>query len=206
MGGLEQQRQLSNKAKRDWELVRLALDKGDQKAYTDLLEAYREPVYYMLLKMTRNTIDADDLTIEAFGKAFKNLSDYSPKFAFSTWLFRIATNNCIDFIRKQKGILVSMDDETDDEQGYVSSEVRNIASENSSPEEEIMLMQQKEYIHNIVSKLKPHYQILVKMRYFDELSYEEISQQLNMPLGSVKAKLFRARTLLMEIIKQNPAR
>ena len=197
---------MTEKAKRDYELVVLARDKGDQKAYADLLEAYREPVYYMLLKMTRSTLDADDLTIEAFGKAFRSLDDYSPEYAFSTWLFRIATNNCIDFIRKQRMQTMSMDDNEESYQTYAAKEVNNMVSLSSSPEEEMISEQQKLYIHTVVSKLKPHYRKLVEMRYFDEMSYEEISQSLNMPLGSVKAKLFRARNLLMEIIRKNPQR
>ena len=197
---------MTDKAKRDYELVRLARDNGDQKAYADLLESYREPVYYMLLKMTRSTMDADDLTIEAFGKAFKSLSEYSPEYAFSTWLFRIATNNCIDFIRKNRNQTVSMDGERDNGQKNADFELRNMASESTSPEEQMISDQQKIYIRNIVSKLKPSYRKLVEMRYFDELSYDEIAQIMNMPLGSVKAKLFRARILLQEIIKQNPQR
>ena len=87
---------LSDKAKRDYMLVRKATD-GDQKAYAELLDRYRDAIYYMLLKMVNNASDAEDLTIEAFGKAFKNLNQYAPNYAFSTWLFKIATNNCIDF-------------------------------------------------------------------------------------------------------------
>lgn len=199
-------KQLTQRAQRDYELVLLARDKGDQKAYADLLEAYREPVYYMLLKMTRSTVDADDLTIEAFGKAFRSLNDYSPEHAFSTWLFRIATNNCIDFIRKQRAYTISMDDGYEDEEGYVNSTVKNLASEVKSPEEELMSEQQKLWVRNVVSKLKPHYRVLIEKRYFDEKSYEEIAEEENMPLGSVKAKLFRARALLMDIIKENPSK
>jgi RNA polymerase sigma-70 factor (ECF subfamily) len=92
---------LSDKAKYDLSLVQDAI-KGDQLAYADLMERYRESIYYMMLKMVKNPDDADDLTIEAFGKAFNRLPQYSPSFAFSTWLFKIASNNCIDFIRKKK--------------------------------------------------------------------------------------------------------
>ncbi len=196
-------KQLTQRAKRDYELVLLARENGDQKAYADLLDTYREPVYYMLLKMTRNTLDADDLTIEAFGKAFKSLKDYTPEYAFSTWLFRIATNNCIDFIRKQKAYTVSMSTPECGEENVIPSFLKNIASETKSPEEELMLEQQKIWVHEIVDRLKPHYRILIEMRYFEEKTYEEIASELRMPLGSVKAKLFRARNLLMTIIKEN---
>ena len=95
---------LTEKARRDYILVQQAMKQGDQKAYAELLNNYRDSLYFMLLKMTNNPTDADDLTIEAFGKAFKNLHQYTIEFAFSTWLFRIAANNCIDFLRKKKRI------------------------------------------------------------------------------------------------------
>jgi RNA polymerase sigma factor (sigma-70 family) len=195
--------QLSDKAKRDYELVCLARDKQDQKAYATLLATYREPLYYMLLKMTGNTIDADDLTIEAFGKAFKSLKDYTPDYSFSTWLFRIGINNCIDYIRKNKAIMVSMDNTYENEDGEYNPQL-NIASSNLSPEEMVISEQQKQWMREIVDKLKPHYRVLVEQRYFQEKSYEEISTELNIPLGTVKAKLFRARNLLLNIIKNNP--
>ncbi len=100
---------LSVKAVYDYNLIRIALDNGDQKAYAELMGRYRDSVYFMLLKMVNNKDDADDLTIEAFGKAFKRLSQYAPTYAFSTWLFKIATNNCIDFIRRKKVIIYSLD-------------------------------------------------------------------------------------------------
>jgi RNA polymerase sigma factor (sigma-70 family) len=197
---------MTDKAQRDYELVMLAREKGDQKAYAILLETYREPVYYMLLKMTKSTLDADDLTIEAFSKAFRSLNDYSPEYAFSTWLFRIATNNCIDFIRRQKMQTMSMDDDSETHSGYIASEVRNMVSSTNSPEQEMISDQQKKYIRSIVSKLKPSYRTLVEMRYFEEMTYDEIAQSLRIPLGSVKARLFRARNLLMEIVKKYPQR
>ena len=92
---------LSDKARNDLLLVESAKN-GDEKAFSNLLNRYRDSIYYMLLKMVNNSSDAEDLTIEAFGKAFRNLDSFTPEFAFSTWLFKIATNNCIDFIRKKQ--------------------------------------------------------------------------------------------------------
>ena len=92
---------LSDKAKNDLLLVEEA-KKGNEKAFASLMNRYRDSIYFMLLKMVNNPSDAEDLTIEAFGKAFRNLDSYTPKFAFSTWLFKIATNNCVDFIRKKQ--------------------------------------------------------------------------------------------------------
>src|SRR3954470_18585262 len=99
---------LSEKAQVDYKLVQLAV-KGDQKAYAELMLRYRDSIYFMLLKMVNNKDDADDLTIEAFGKAFKRLNQYTPNFAFSHWLFKIPSNNCIDFIRKKKKNTFSID-------------------------------------------------------------------------------------------------
>ncbi|MEA4966917.1 MAG: sigma-70 family RNA polymerase sigma factor [Bacteroidaceae bacterium] len=192
---------LTEKAIRDYQLVCQARDHGNQKAYADLMNTYREPIYYMLLKMTNSSTDADDLTIEAFGKAFKSLSQYTPEYAFSTWLFRIATNNCIDFIRKKRAKIVSIDNiytSSDGEQIGI-----DIASETLDPEEKIIEKQKIIMMREIVSRLKPHYRTLIELRYFDELSYEEIAQQLNLPLGTVKAKLFRARDLLYNIFKES---
>ncbi|MFW6310405.1 MAG: sigma-70 family RNA polymerase sigma factor, partial [Prolixibacteraceae bacterium] len=102
----KQELKLSEKARQDYELVQLAIN-GDEKAFTRLLGRYKDAIYFMLLKMVNNRNDAEDLTLEAFGKAFKNLHQYSPTYAFSTWLFKIASNNCIDFLRKKKGIHVT---------------------------------------------------------------------------------------------------
>ena len=93
---------LTTKAVYDYGLVKRAVNSGDQKAFAELMHRYRESVYYMMLKMCNNKDDAEDLTIEAFGRAFKKLDQYSPSYAFSTWLFKIASNNAIDFIRKKK--------------------------------------------------------------------------------------------------------
>lgn len=193
---------LTEKALRDYELVRLALEKGDQKAYADLMNNYRDSLYYMLLKMTNDPIDADDLTIEAFGKAFKNLSQYTPDFAFSTWLFKIATNNCIDFIRKKKKLTFSMNKGFDGND-ETSEMAQNIPFEGLDPEEKFIEGQKIKLMRQVVERLKPHYRTLVELRYFNEFSYEEISDELNIPLGTVKAQLFRAREFLYNILKNS---
>jgi RNA polymerase sigma factor (sigma-70 family) len=189
---------LSEKAQLDFRLVEQA-KKGDQKAYADLMGRYRDTIYYMLMRMVNNSIDAEDLTIEAFGKAFKNLGQYTPNFAFSTWLFKIATNNCIDFIRKKRGNLVSLDHAFDENDSMVPSS--NIHSDMPDPETNMINQQKIKLMHEIVSKLKPRYRNLVELRYFNEYSYEEISKELDLPIGTVKAQLFRARELLFNILK-----
>jgi RNA polymerase sigma-70 factor (ECF subfamily) len=190
---------LTEKAQRDYQLLQSARDHGDQQAYAELLNKYRDSLYFMMLKMTNNATDADDLTIEAFGKAFKNLNQYTPDFAFSTWLFKIAANNCIDFLRKNKRIQFTdnfFDD--DSEHPDVPS---NIPSDGLDPEEKIIEKQKIQLMHEVVEKLKPHYRQLVELRYFKEWSYEEIATELNLPLGTVKAQLFRAREFLYQILR-----
>lgn len=188
---------LSERAQQDYELVQKALQ-GDEKAFARLLSRYKDTIYFMLLKMLNNRSDAEDLTIEAFGKAFKNLHQYSPTYAFSTWLFKIASNNCIDFLRKRKGITISI--ESDDEHSEMS-EVARIKTKDLNPEEKLIRKQKAILLQKVVRRLKPHYQELVELRYFREMSYEEIAEELSLPLGTVKAQLFRARQMLFKLIE-----
>jgi len=187
---------LSEKAQHDFLLVQKARS-GDQKAYAELLGRYRDAIYFMLLKMVNNPSDAEDLTIEAFGKAFKNIGQYTPNFAFSTWLFKIATNNCIDFIRKKRAATISLDQSNDDP----DTATVTIQSDTLDPEAHMINSQKVKLLREVVNKLKPRYRTLVELRYFKEYSYEEISQELELPIGTVKAQLFRARELLFNILK-----
>jgi RNA polymerase sigma factor (sigma-70 family) len=180
---------LSLKAQQDIQLVERAR-KGDQLAYGELLGRYRDAIYFMLLKMVNSPVDAEDLTIEAFGKAFKNIDQYTPNFAFSTWLFKIATNNCIDFIRKKRASHVSLDQSADGE-------------DSPDPESNLINQQKIKHMRNVVSKLKPRYRKLVELRYFSEYSYDEIAEELDIPIGTVKAQLFRARELLLNILSRS---
>ncbi len=197
---LEVNDNLSEKAQYDVRLVRRALEKSDQQAYAELLEKYRDSIYFMMLKMVQNANDAEDLTIEAFGKAFKRLDQYAPSYAFSTWLFRIATNNCIDFIRKKKLQTLSIDKPYGEEG---DEKVISIKSKGLDPEETFIKEQKIKHMRKIVDKLKPRYKDLVVLRYFEELSYEEIAEELNLPLGTVKAQLFRAREFLFQLMKDS---
>jgi len=191
---------LSDKAKYDLDLVEVAV-KGDQKAFAELMGRYRDAIYFMLLKMVNNKSDAEDLTIEAFGKAFKNIHQYSPNFAFSTWLFKIASNNCIDFLRKKRNNIVSIDGGiTDDKE---NDQPIHLKDETPDPEEFLIKQQKKVLMRTVVKKLKPRYRILIELRYFKEFSYEEIAEELDLPLGTVKAQLFRARELLFNTLKNS---
>ncbi len=187
---------LSEKARQDYELVKAALA-GDDKAFARLLNRYKDAIYFMLLKMVNNRSDAEDLTLEAFGKAFKSLHQYSPTYAFSTWLFKIASNNCIDFLRKKKGVHVPIENNGQDD----NSETIKLRSKDPDPEEKLIRQQKAILLRRVVRKLKPSYQILVELRYFREFSYEEIAKELDLPLGTFKAQLFRAREMLFKMIE-----
>lgn len=188
----------SKKALEDFKLIDMAVD-GDEQAYAKLLTRYKRPVYHMILKMVRNVDDSEDLTIESFAKAFKSLHRFKKDFTFSTWLFRIATNNTIDFIRKKRLNTLSISNTyTDDDGQSVSIEVEDISL---NPQEEAIKAQKVELIQVFVNMLPPKYQKLVRLRYYNELSYEEIAQELEAPLGTVKAQLHRARELMYELIK-----
>ncbi len=192
---------LSDKGKHDYKLVTLAVEKHDQKAYAELMARYKDSIYFMLLKMINNRDDAEDLTIEAFGKAFKKLHQYTPDFAFSTWLFKIATNNCIDFIRRKRKNTISIDKGLENDEG--SEMQMDLKSEFLDPEEKLIKKEKIELMHEIVDKLKPRYRRLIELRYFEEKSYSEIADELNLPLGTVKAQLFRARDFLYQILKNS---
>src|SRR5690606_9124077 len=150
---------LSEKGKRDLQLVNKAME-GDQVAYAELMDMYRESIYFMMLKMVRTEDDAEDLTIEAFGKAFNRLHQYSPSFAFSTWLFKIASNNAIDHIRKKRIQVTSMDTGyTNDDGDSISIDVK---SAEKDPEEERIHDEKVVMMRGLVKKLKPRYRDLIE--------------------------------------------
>ena len=174
---------LSEKALYDYKIVRNAIA-GDEKAYGELFKRYKDSVYFMILKMVNNRTDAEDLMFEAFEKAFASLNYYSPQFAFSTWLFKIASNNTIDDINPE-------------DRGYINS----IPADVRTPDEEAIRQQRADFMREKVALLKGRYRRLIELRYFDEFSYEEIADTLAIPLGTVKAQLFRARELLLNILQ-----
>ena len=188
----------SSRAQEDLELVAKAKE-GDQKAFGKLMQRYRDSIFFMVLKMVHNRDDAEDLTLEAFGKAFNNIGNYSADFAFSTWLFKIATNNCIDFIRKKRLQTTSLDQTSITEDGE-SSPIA-VKDHSSNPEESMVKEQRAQKIRAAIEELSPKYRSLIELRYLDELSYEEIAEKLDIPLGTVKAQLFRAKDMLYNILK-----
>ena len=186
--------------KSDMDLITDTLN-GNHESFTMLVNRYYASLYWVIYRIVGNSTDADDLTSESLVKAYEKLSSYSNKYAFSTWLFKIASNNCIDFIRKKKNITVSLNDvQYNEEGGELTMEIKSL---DRDPEEEFIRDQKLELLREVVSKLKPHYRTLVEMRYFDEFSYEEIATELQLPLGTVKAKLFRARDLLFNMLSSS---
>ena len=189
----EPEHRLSPRASEDYEYVKKAI-KGDQKAYAVLMERYRNSIYHMMFKMVKNRDDSEDLTLEAFGKAFAKLPSYAPRYAFSTWLFKIAINNCIDHIRKKRLHLLSIDDPI--EPGGDHDFSSNIKSSVLDPEQKFIRNQRLELMRSVMNKLSLKYRLMIELRFFEELSYEEIANELNIPLGTVKAQLFRAKEIM----------
>jgi RNA polymerase sigma-70 factor (ECF subfamily) len=192
----------SDRAKEDFFLIQSALEHKSSAAYEKLLLRYKDSVFFMLLKMVHNRDDAEDLTIEAFGKAFNRLEKYSSEYSFSTWLYKIATNNAIDFLRKKRIETYSINAPMGDDESP-KDHSHNIPSEALDPEEVFIKKQRADNLRTMLEKLNVKYRTLIEKRYFDELSYEEIAESMQMPLGTVKAQLFRAKELLYTILKNN---
>lgn len=188
---------LTRKAQDDYQLVELAKN-GCQQSYTKLLNRHQSSIFHMMLRMTNDREDAYDLTMEAFGKAFTRMGSYVPNYAFSTWLYKIAVNNCIDFVRKKRLTFLSIDETMDDEgqQDYSST----LRSYSLNPEEVIIRDQKIMLMRSVLDHLSEKYRVMIELRYFQELSYEEIANKLGIPLGTVKAQLFRAKELLSELL------
>lgn len=188
-----------SKTERDFRLVKQILESGNRAAYAQLMDEYFEKVYSRMLKMTGQPGDAEDLTMEAFNKAFSKLDQYTSEFAFSTWLYRIAKNNCIDYLRRNKKDSDTMVNQQDAGVGITAHE---LANQLPSPEQLMITRQETRLLREIVDTLHPKYKDIIKLHYFNELSCEEIAHQLDLPEGTVKVRLFRARELLYNIMSK----
>jgi len=191
-------KKLTDKGERDLNLINRAIETGDPKAYTELMKLYRDPLYFMIYEKISDQDVAKDLTIESLGKAFKKLHLYKPDFTFSTWLFTVARNHCIDYLRKKKLPTFSIDKMMMNDDGRKSN--FDLESKDPNPEQILIKKQRVKILRRIVDQLKPKYRDLVKLRYFKEYSYEEIAQELDLPLGTVKAQLHRSRDQLFKIM------
>lgn len=169
---------------------------NNQIAFNFLLDKYWNDVYGFLLKRTENENDAEDITIQAFSRAFDKIESYNSKYKFKTWLITIAKNIHIDFLRKRKNTISSNKIKDN------SHHANQIIDESPSPEDNIITEQNLAKLLLDIKKLKPHYQEVINLRYFQEFSYQEISNELNEPMSNVKVKLLRAKKLLAEIIQK----
>lgn len=193
----------SDRLERDYQLVCDARDRGSRRAYADLMSAYREPLYLLLLRMTRNTTSAADLTIETFGKAFNQLHRYAPTASFSSWLYTIGINTYIDHRRRSHLDTVPLSEAQHTSDGEFIE--YQIPSSQPNPEEALIRMQRDETLKAVVDQLKEPYRQIIRLRYYEDLSYEEIAARLGIPLGTVKVRLSRAKDLLTAIVKRNKA-
>ncbi|MDZ7757465.1 RNA polymerase sigma factor [Rhodohalobacter sp.] len=171
---------------------------GDQGAYKSLMEKYETPLFFHLLKMVKDKEQVRDLVQEAFMKAFDNLQSYNTNYAFSTWLYRITTNHAIDYLRKKKLQTTSIDEPVKTKEGEMNIQLED---EHSGTDRKIIRKQRSDIIHEAIEDLPDKYRVVIKLRHFEELSYDEISEQLDLPLGTVKAHIFRAREMLYKELK-----
>jgi RNA polymerase sigma-70 factor (ECF subfamily) len=181
--------------KEDANLVERCL-KGDGKAFEELLVKYRGPVFSICMRMVKNSMDAEDLAQDVFIRTFNVLDRYNPSYPFSSWLYRITSNLCIDFIRRKKSGVVSLDEPVSGSDGEMS---RQIPADTVDPDREMENREMMEVLEQAIAELPEHYRIIVILRHQEQLSYEEISDNLGIPLGTVKARIHRARNMIKEI-------
>jgi RNA polymerase sigma-70 factor (ECF subfamily) len=170
---------------------------GDERAYRALLEKYQRAVFSICLRMVRNRDEATDLAQEAFIKVFASLDRYNPAYAFSSWLFKITSNLCIDYLRKRRIDTLPMDQPIDGETGEIQ---RQYAAPDPTPEERLDRNQKMERLEEAIMSLPEHYRIMLVLRHQEDLSYEEIADHLSVPLGTVKARIHRAREMLKNLL------
>ena len=188
----------NERMERDYQLVCAARDGGSHKAYADLMAIYREPLYMLLLRMTHNTTTASDLTVDTFSKAFCQLHRYAPTGTFSSWLYSIGVNTYIDHLRRRRLDTIPLGSvEYNADGDFVEFQ---IPSGQPDPEESLILAERDEELRDVVAALKEPYRQIVELRYFDELSYEQIAERLSIPIGTVKIRLLRAKNLMQSII------
>lgn len=189
----------TEKAKRDYVLLRKALDHNDQQAYAELMRLYRDSIYYMLMRMVKNKDDAEDLTLMTFGKAFRYLDKYTPQYAFSTWLYRIALNNSIDFLRLKNNMPQYFEDDlyTTNTTSIIDQSEDNLQR---TPEDEVIDKQRLQLLRAAVSELPERYRKVIELRYYEDLAYEEIAERLGLSLSNVKIQIMRAKNMLSELM------
>lgn len=188
----------SESSEQDREYVRRALD-GDESAFTAIVEKYQRALHHHIRRLVRRDKQVEDLVQEAFMKAFSNLETYNSDYAFSTWLYRIATNHTIDYLRKRKLETFSIDKPLKTKEGELEMELPDATYR---PDRHVVEDQRRELIQAAIDSLPPKYYRVIVMRHQQEKSYEEIARELDLPLGTVKAHIFRARKKLYAYLKE----
>jgi RNA polymerase sigma-70 factor (ECF subfamily) len=171
---------------------------GEQSAYEKLMKKYYQHIYNLIYRMIFKKEDVEDLTQEAFIKAFNSLENFDKQFAFSTWLYKIATNNSIDYLRKKKLSTFSIDKEIESDENDFKFE---IPDSDYVPDNNIIEEQRKKIIEEAIEQLPAKYKKVIIMRHKQDKEYEEIAKELKLPLGTVKAHIFRGRELLNKYLK-----
>lgn len=188
----------SESAEQDKDLVAQALG-GDEAAYATLVEKYQNALFHHVRKIVRDKSEVDDLVQETFIKAFSALESYSTQYAFSTWLYKIATNHSIDFLRKKKLRTQSIDKPIKTKEGEMEVELPDTTYR---PDRHIVDDQRKTLIQEAIDALPPKYYRVIVLRHQQEKTYDEIARELDLPLGTVKAHIFRARELLNKYLRE----
>jgi len=180
----------------DLKLIRRC-KRGEEAAFQEVLQRYRGPVYNLCWRMARNDEDARDLTQEVFIKVFSLLDRYDEQYAFSSWLFRIATNHCIDHLRRQRLRFLSVERD-----GGLDEDEAEMQIPDTGPEPDVVLQRREalEKLEEVIAELPPHYRVITLLRHDQQLSYEEIAESLQLPLGTVKARIHRARNMIQQLL------
>jgi RNA polymerase sigma-70 factor (ECF subfamily) len=186
----------------DDKLVQQALD-GSEKAYQQLVNKYQRALYFHINKMIKDQRKVEDLVQETLMKAFDNLDTYNTNYAFSTWLYRIATNHTIDYHRKKKLKTLSIDKPVNTREGELKMQLED---EEAETDRSIIRKQRKKIVTDAIQELPEKYRSVIELRHMQEKSYQEIADELDKPLGTVKAHIFRARELLYKSLKDKKGR
>ncbi|MAO64639.1 MAG: RNA polymerase subunit sigma-24 [Balneola sp.] len=176
---------------------------GNESSYKKLVDKYQKPLYFHIRKMIKEVELVEDLVQEVFMKAFHNLSTYSNEYAFSTWLYRIATNHTIDYLRKKKLKTLSIDEPYKTKDGEMEIQ---LPDETYLTDEPVMKKQRKQMVQEAIDDLPEKYKAVIEMRHMEEKTYQEIAEILDLPLGTVKAHIFRAREMLYKALKDKKDR
>jgi RNA polymerase sigma-70 factor (ECF subfamily) len=197
MAGEDKNIKSINSKNEDMELIAKAL-KGEQKAFERLMSKYQQMIHNLIFRMIYKKEDVEDLTQEAFIKAFNSLEKFDKQFSFATWLCKIATNNCIDYLRKKKLSTFSIDKEIESDEDNMQFE---IPDSNFIPDKNILDSERKKILQNAIQNLPEKYRQVIILRHQEEMDYEEIAEKLDLPLGTIKAHIFRAREMLYKSLK-----